>query len=384
MWFTRRAFVKAVGIGGAAVVAARRSAWAELLQAGAPVPPSRPLLLHNNENPLGPGEAVLEAVRSALGQGGLAGRYPWEDMPQLHRAIADRFGVSPENVVSGCGSTQILRVAVQAFTSPVNPLVAGQLTYEECAAYAGLIGTPVRTVPLDRALQLDLDAMAEAAAGAGMVFLNNPNNPTGALHSSDAVDRFIERVLAASPDVVVLIDEAYHDYVTDPSHRTQVPCAVKEPRVVVARTFSKAHGMAGMRVGYAIGHPATIKRLSAWDGPNAMNVAGLVAALASLKDQARLDREKARNTEARAFTLDWFTRAGFRSTDSQTNFVFVDIKRPAKGFRDACREQGVLVARDFPPLEKRYARISIGTLDEMKRATEVFGRVLGAAAKAAA
>jgi histidinol-phosphate aminotransferase len=380
--FTRRAFVKTVGVGGAAVVASRRPAWAGLFQLAPPARPARPLLLHNNENPLGPGEAVLESVRAALGQGGLAGRYPWEDVAGLHKAIADRFGIAPENVVTGCGSTQVLRVAVQMYTSPVKPLVAGQLTYEECAGYAGLIGTPVRAIPLDRSLQLDLGAMAEAAPGAGMVFLNNPNNPTGALHAGDAVDAFIEQVLSASPDAVVLIDEAYHDYVTDPAHRSQVPRAVKEPRVIVARTFSKAHGMAGMRVGYAIGHPDTIRRLS-WEGPNAMNVAGIVAAIASIKDQARLDREKARNTEARRFTLDWFSRAGFSGTDSQTNFVFVDIQRPAKGFRDACKEQGVLVARDFPPLEKSHVRISVGTLDEMKRAVEVFGKVLGVKAKAA-
>jgi histidinol-phosphate aminotransferase len=381
MSFTRRAFVKAVGIGGASMLAAR-DAWAGMLQAPGAVPAPRPLLLHNNENPLGPGEAVLEAVRSALGQGGPAGRYSYDMVPDLHKAIADRFGVSPENVVTGCGSTQVLREAVQMFTSPVKAMVAGQLTYEECAGYADLVGAPVRAIPLDRSLQLDLGAMADAAKGAGMVFLNNPNNPTAALLSGDAVDAFIERVHSAEPDALILIDEAYHDYVTDPSHRTQIPRAVKDPRVVVARTFSKAHGMAGMRVGYAIGHPDTIKRLD-WEGPNALNVAGIVAATASIKDQARLQREAARNTEARKFTIDWFSRAGYTGTDSQTNFVFMNIKRPAKEFRDACREQGVLVARDFPPLEKSHVRISIGTLDEMKRATEVFGRILGVKAKAA-
>jgi histidinol-phosphate aminotransferase len=382
MSFTRRAFVRAVGVGGASMLALHRHAWAELFQVPGAARPPRPLLLHNNENPLGPGPAVLDAVRSALGQGGPAGRYPWDDVAQLHQAIADRFGVSPENVVTGCGSTQVLRMAVQVFTSPVKPLVAGQLTYEECAGYADLVGTPVRAIPVDRALKLDLGAMAESSRGAGVVFVNNPNNPTATLLSGDAMDAFIERVHAAAPDGVVLIDEAYHDYVTDPSHRTQVPRAIKDPRVVVARTFSKAHGMAGMRVGYAISHPDTIKRL-AWEGPNAMNVAGIVAATASIKDEARLQRESARNTEARKYTIDWFSRSGFAATDSQTNFVFVDIRRPAKGFRDACREQGVLVARDFPPLDKSHARISIGTLDEMKRAVDVFGNVLGVKAKAA-
>ena len=379
MSYTRRSFVKAVGLGGAGVLAARRQAWAELTGA---VPPPRPLLLHNNENPLGPGPAVLDAVRGALGAGGRAGRYCFDEVAVLQRAIADRFAVAPENVTIGCGSTQILRNAVQVFTSPARPLVAGQMTYEECPSYAEMIGTPVRAIPLTPALQLDLDATAASAKGAGMVFLNNHNNPTATVVSGNAVDAFIERVLAADPECVVLIDEAYHDYVTDPSHRSQAARAVKDPRVIVARTFSKAHGMAGMRVGYGLAHPDTAKRL-AWEGSMPLNIAGLLAATASIKDQARIDREQARNTEARRFTIDWFARAGFRSTDSQTNFVFVDIKRPAKEFREACKDQGVLVARDFPPLEKSHARVSIGTLDEMKQAVAVFAKVLGVRARVA-
>jgi histidinol-phosphate aminotransferase len=269
------------------------------------------------------------------------------------------------------------------FTSPVRPLVAGELTYEECAGYAELIGTPVRSIPLDRALKLDLDAMAETAKGAGVVFLNNPNNPTATLHGPGAIGGFIDRVLTASPDTTILIDEAYHDYVTDPAHRSQVATALQNPRVVVARTFSKAHGMAGLRVGYGIGHPDTIKKLGSWEGANAINLAGLVVATASIKDQARLDAERERNTLARRFTTEWFNRAGFACTDSQTNFIFVAIKRPVKEFREACRAEGVLVARDFPPLEKSHVRISIGTLDEMKRAVDVFGKVLGVSARPA-
>jgi histidinol-phosphate aminotransferase len=382
MSFTRRAFVKTLGIGGVGVLAARRDAWAGLADVAGAAPP-RPLLLHNNENPLGPGQAALDALRAALGQGAPAGRYVFTRIDELHQAIAEKFGAKAENVVTGCGSTQILRAAVQMFTSPTRPLVAGDLTYEECAGYAELIGTPVRAIPLDRTLKLDLGAMADASKGAGVVFLNNPNNPTATLHSADAVGAFVDRVLTASPDTTILIDEAYHDYVTDRSHKTQVPAALANPRVIVARTFSKAHGMAGMRVGYALGHPETIQKLESWEGSNALNVAGIVVANASIRDQARLDGERDRNTQARQFTIDWFAKAGYASTDSQTNFLFVNIKRPAKEFREACRAQGVLVARDFPPFEKSHVRISIGTLDEMKRAAQVFGKVLGVTAKAA-
>ena len=381
MSLTRRAFVRTLGASGL-VLAARRDAAAELFLQGSSLP-ARPLLLHNNENPLGPGPAALEALRAALGEGESAGRYTFRRLKDLHQAIADRFGIKPENVTTGCGSTQVLRAAVQMFTSPSRPLVAGSLTYEECAGYAELIGTPVRAIPLDRKLKLDLDAMAEAAKGAGVVFLNNPNNPTANLHPADAVSAFIDRVLTGSPDTTILIDEAYHDYVTDPAHKTQVATALANPRVIVARTFSKAHGMAGMRIGYGIGHKDTIEKLQSWEGPNALNLAGMLVAIVSIKDQARLDAERERNTVARRFTTDWFAKAGFASTDSQTNFLFVDVKRPAKEVREACRAQGVLIARDFPPFEKSHVRISIGTLDEMKRAVDVFGKVLGVKAKAA-
>jgi len=326
---------------------------------------------------------VLDAIKAAFGPAGAApGRYS-NAQGGLIDALAKQHNVQPANIALGCGSTQILRAAVQMFTSPTRPLVAGELTYEECAGYAELIGTPVRAIPLDRTLKLDLGAMADASKGAGVVFLNNPNNPTATLHSADAVGAFVDRVLTASPDTTILIDEAYHDYVTDRSHKTQVPAALANPRVIVARTFSKAHGMAGMRVGYALGHPETIQKLESWEGSNALNVAGIVVANASIRDQARLEAESDRNTKARQFTIDWFAKAGYSATDSQTNFLFVNIKRPAKEFREACRARGVLVARDFPPFEKSHVRISIGTLDEMKRAAQVFGKVLGVTAKAA-
>src|SRR4030095_6471491 len=147
------------------------------------------------------------------------------------------------------------------------------------------------------------------------------------------------------------------------------PVAVENPRVVVARTFSKCFGMAGLRVGYAIGHKDTIKKMEDWDGTSAVNVLGLAAARAALAgDQARLVAESKRNTDVRAFTMKWFTDHGYKPTDSQTNFIFVDIKRPARDFRAACAAEGVLVGRDFPPYEKSHARISIGTMAEKQEA----------------
>ena len=187
---------------------------------------------------------------------------------------------------------------------------------------------------------------------------------------------FVERVRKAAPETAILIDEAYHEYVTDPSYATAIPVALQTPNVLVARTFSKAYGMAGMRIGYGIGAADTIKRLARYKMPYNISVFGVAAALAALEDPAHLEQERRRNTTVRGFTMKVLEDLGCTCTASESNFLFVDVKRPAKDFRDACAKHGVMVGRDFPPFEKTHARISIGTMDEMKKATEAFRTVL--------
>jgi histidinol-phosphate aminotransferase len=301
----------------------------------------------------------------------------------LAESIAKKFGCGRENVLVGCGSTQILRTATMAFTSASKPLVGGVPTYEECGDVARLLGAPIRAVNGTRTLHHDLDAMAAAAKGAGLIFFDNPSNPAATLHPANAVAGFVDRVMRDDPATVILFDEAYHDYVTDPGYKSQIPRALDNPRVIVARTFSKAYGLAGLRVGYAIGHADTIRKMRAMQYSQGTNVLGLAAALVLIEDDARLQQEARRNTEARQFTIDWFKKAGLSSTDSQCNFIFANTGRPAREFRDACRAEGIVVGRDFPPFEKTHCRISIGTMDEMKQAVAVFGKVLGKAAAAA-
>jgi len=193
----------------------------------------------------------------------------------------------------------------------------------------------------------------------------------------------VKAIRAASPETVILIDEAYHDYVTDPGYESAIPLALSTPNVFVARTFSKAHGMAGLRAGYAVGDARAIKALDAYKMPNGLGTLTLAAAMTSLANTAHIAAERSRNTEVRAFTLKAFADMGVTGTDTQANFLFMDINRPAKSFRDACRAAGVLVGRDFPPFEKKYCRISIGTMDEMQRAVAVFKQVLGGATSTA-
>jgi histidinol-phosphate aminotransferase len=343
-------------------------------------PGAAEIRISSNENPLGPGKVALDAI---LRQFPEAGRYPFNSTPSetdLVAAVAAKFNAKPENVVMGAGSQEILKNAVRAFTSPTRALVTASPTFENCTTIAKQLNHALVEVKVDSGLRLDLDQMAAAAGkGGGLVFFNNPNNPTATVHGSKAVADFVERVRRASPDTVILIDEAYHDYVTDPSYQTAVPLALETPNVFVSRTFSKAYGMAGLRIGYAIGRPETVKKLATLKMPYNVSVLAITAAIASLKDPKHIDEERARNTEVRAFTMKALEDVGGKPTDSQTNFIFVDIHRTAKEFRDACAKSNVMVGRDFPPFEKTHARISIGTMEEMQKATEVFRNVLRSA-----
>ncbi|HET7218269.1 MAG TPA: histidinol-phosphate transaminase [Vicinamibacterales bacterium] len=384
MALSRRGFVQTVGIGAAAAwVGARgreNAIWSAIETPLGAVDPGV-IVLASNENPLGPGKTVMKAVKAALTDGGkAAGRYSGK-AGDLTDAIAAKLGVKPDNVVLGCGSTQILRTCTHLFTAKDKPLVGTIPTYEECAGYAEMMGHPVRGVSLDSEFRLDLDKLADAAKGAGLVFYCNPNNPTATYVGAKATRDFLARVKRESPGTTVLVDEAYFDYVTDPDHDTHIPVALENPNVVVARTFSKAYGMAGIRLGYAVGHADTIKKMREWDagsGASSLNVIALHAGIAAIEQEASfITAERVRNTAARDFTMKWFADRGMKPTASQANFMFVNIGRPAKEFREACRARGVLVARDFPPFEKTHCRLSFGTMEEMKKAVAVFGEVLG-------
>jgi histidinol-phosphate aminotransferase len=394
MSLSRRGFFRSVGVrghgpvSGAAIAARGREAMiGDNLPYGSPAQAGSPdvIKISSNENPLGPGAAALAAMTAQFPQGG---RYAFNSKPGMGDfvgTIAKKWNVKAENVTVGAGSGELLRNAVRAFTSASRPLVTGACSYESPFRTAEQIGTPVKYVKMTADLKLDLDAMAAEAAGAGLMFVCNPNNPTATAHPLNLITDFVGKVRRVSPDTAILIDEAYADYATDPGYKTAIPLAMETPNVFVCRTFSKAYGMAGLRLGYAVGRAEVVKDLARWGmTPFNLNTLGVAAAVTSLNDQPHIDRERARNTEVRAFTVKALADMGYKPTDTQTNFIFVDIRRPAKEFRDACAAQGVLVGRDFPPYEKTHARISIGTMDEMRRAVEVFRKVLGSSATTAA
>jgi histidinol-phosphate aminotransferase len=391
MSVSRRGFLQGLGVSrtshASAFIAARghEEFVAEAMQQGRPLarPPLPPgvqaIRISSNENPLGPGKAAIDAI---LGRFPEANRYPFNSTPldaDLEILLAKLNAAKRENVVLGVGSQELLKNSARVFMSPTKHLVIPSPTYGDPAGFAqNVLKYTVKSAPVtEKTLKTDLSALLPHVKGAGLVYICNPNNPTSTINSAQEIKDFIAEVKKTSPTTAILIDEAYCDYAGD-GFQTAIPVALATPGVLVARTFSKAYGMAGVRIGYAIGDAATVKKMSAYKMPYNVNTFGVAAAIASLKDPQHIKEEAARNKAVRDFTVKALADLGYSSADSQTNFIFTDIGKTmtAAAFRDGCAAKGIMVGRDFPPLEKTWARISLGTMEEMQKATDVFRSVL--------
>jgi histidinol-phosphate aminotransferase len=382
MALSRRNFVRAFGLGGVGlstsfIIGRGREAMAFEAVAIEPPDDGGMIRISSNENARGPSKKAFDALQKAItprvGRG-----YPPDYTNDLVETIARRYKVGRQNVIIATGSGPILEAAVRAFCSAGKPLVTAAPTYGTSEATARRIGVPVTSVHVDRTLVIDLDAMADAAVGAGLVYFCNPNNPTGTAHGAAAVERFVRRIKRESPETAIHIDEAYMDYAHDSAVKTASALTQELPRVFISKSFSKAHGMAGLRIGYAVGQQTTVGPIAQASGLGSMNTLSAVAAIASLEDPAHIEAEVKENARVRDFTLQAFRRMGYEASEPHTNHIFVDLGRPASRFREACRSLGVEVGRDFPPMEKTHSRISLGTMDEMRKAVEVFRTVLTA------
>lgn len=331
--------------------------------------------IDSNENPMGPGRRALEAIRAHVDE---ANRYPILAEDDVIAAIAKQQGVAANNVILGCGSGELLRAADHAFTSRTAAYIGAAPTFEAPGEFAKFLGAEVRLVPVDSRLGLDLGAMGAAARGAGLVYLCNPNNPTATVHTKDDVAACITQINRASPTTTVLVDEAYFEYAEAAGYGTLIPMAIENPRVVVLRTFSKVYGMAGLRIGYAVGRTETIARMKQWVLGSNVSQLTLVAAREALADPAHIAAEVKRNREVKAYTRKFFADAGYTMSTGDANFMMVDIRRDAAEFKKAALTKGVAIGRSFAPLTNQ-ARITFGTMDEMQKATAVFRELLGAA-----
>lgn len=357
---SRRAFLQILGMGAAAGMAAECPAAAasamEAQGSGREVPTLR---LDNNENPYGPSEKVAGAIRRALSG---SNRYPGRYYAELVARIAQLHHVSEEQVVLGAGSTEILRLASCAFLGKEKALVQAAPTYPAIESYARSTAAEVISDPLNNRFQHDLDAMLAHAAGAGLVYICNPNNPTATVTPRNDLENFISRLPASSS---VLIDEAYHHYaVKSGNYESFLDRPLNDSRVIVSRTFSHAYGLAGLRVGYGIASAEVAKRMRAFSTQESVNSIAACAAIAALEDTAGLAESVKRNAEARQQFRNRAMSRSLKPVDSQANFVMMETYNPANMIIHHFRQNNILIA----PVSLTFdtaIRISLGRPEEM-------------------
>jgi histidinol-phosphate aminotransferase len=289
---------------------------------------------------------------------GVASRYPDAFEDEVTAALAKLHGVKEENVILGCGSGEVLRMADMAFLGPGRSVVVAEPTFEAVLAFARVTRSEPVKVPLTPDHRHDLPRMAAACdAATGLVYLCNPNNPTGTIVSREEMDAFFGAVPGTA---VILVDEAYHHFVEDPGYRSMTEALGRFPNLVVARTFSKVHGMAGMRLGYGLCSPENAKRLRERGFWGNLNAAVLNAGRESLADEAHVARQRELLNGTRRRLVAELQRDGRRTIPSEANFVMIEIGKDVEPLIAAFRERKILVGRRFPAMPS-WLRVSLGT-----------------------
>ena len=332
--------------------------------------------LSSNENPYGPSRSALEAMSAAQS---VASRYPDAAEDRVREAIALHHAAKPEQVVIGCGSSEVLRLCDAAFLGPGRTVIAAEPTFEAVLHYAKVTRAEGLTLPLTPDFRHDLRAMAKACdARTGLVYVCNPNNPTGTIVRLDALTAFLEQVPNTA---VVVVDEAYHHFVEDKNYGSVTGLVERFPNLVVARTFSKIYGMAGMRLGYAIASEKNAEAMRAQASWSTVNIAVLEAGLACLKDPELPRQQRALLNGSRHALCRALEKDGRRYIPSETNFLMIDVGADVEPLIPAFAAKGIKVGRRFAAMPQ-WLRVTIGKPEE----TEAFYRALGelVPAKAAA
>jgi histidinol-phosphate aminotransferase len=322
--------------------------------------------LSSNENPLGLAPVARQAVLEGREE---ANRYPGASRRALLDVLAPYLGVPEDRLFFGAGSTEMLRVAVQAWSAPNARLVLATPTFEDVPGYSRPFPYQVDAVPLTADYAHDLGRMREivdSSAHPAIVYICNPNNPTGTLTSSAEVDAWIRE---SSDRTLFLVDEAYLEYADDPGYWSAQPWTADRTNVIVVRTFSKIYGMAGMRLGYGIAHPKTVRRLRPFLTRNNPNHMAAVAAIASLGDSELVGRSVGVNSSAKAILHGCLDDLGLEYLPTHTNFLMHRISGELRTYIGRMAEAGIRVGRPFPPMLE-YNRLSFGLPEEMERFAE--------------
>jgi histidinol-phosphate aminotransferase len=360
----RRGFVTSGMAAGIAGVTASGGALGALLERTPGWMPGKTLpdgdiKLSSNENPLGLAPAAKDALIQAIGE---ANRYP--NRGPLLEELSRYLDVTPDNLTLGFGSTEILQVSVQALQGPNTPLIIAAPTFEDVTDYQDTMPFEVEAIPLTADLQHDVGRMREAAKRRpSVVYFCNPNNPTGTVTSARDIDAWI----ADAPETTTfLMDEAYLEYVDSDEYWPAMKWIEQKPNVIVIRTFSKIFAMAGLRLGYAVSHPTTARRLNEHTVQNSPNVLASAAGIASLRDEGLVERSVAVNDEAKSIVKQTLDELGLDYFPTNANFIMHRINGDPATYRGRMREAGLLVGRDFPPMLE-YNRLSFGLPNEMDR-----------------
>jgi len=317
------------------------------------------LRLDLNENAYGPSGAAVEAIHAGVQS---VGHFP-DSSDTLISSLAKAHGVHSDQILIGAGTSEVLRMAALACLGAGRKLVMAAPTYDVIAKYAKARGAEISAVPLTRAYAHDLDAMlATINSSTGLVYICNPNNPTGTLTDWHALEAFIK---AVPESVIVILDEAYHEYAGgSKAYGSAITHHLRRSNLVVTRTFSKAYGLAGLRVGYAVGASATLKRLAAEKLESGVNELGLRASAAALAASSHLADCVRQNQDDRQEFTNQVNARMLRVLDCHGNFACLNVMRPSKEIIEHYRKNSVILGDEIP-LMPNYVRVSLGRPEAM-------------------
>ena len=337
-----------------------------------PYSPNGNIRLNANENPYGPSEKANEAIVQNMREGN---RYPFQALSELRKIVAEKEGVDTDHIHLGAGSGSILCQAGVAFGLDSGEILSGFPTFTQMMDYAKVFNAKWDKVNLNDNLEFDYEAMAARVnPKTRLVFVCNPNNPTGTLVDPSIVSPFCQEISKKS---LVYSDEAYLEFLEPEMQKkvTNVGLVKKGMNVVVSRTFSKIYGLAGLRIGYIVARPDLIKKISQYQMGIPINQHAIAAAKASLGDTEFMHLSRTKNAAARAHLEGYLKQKGYHYGKSHTNFMFFPAPINGKAILSGMQQKKILM-RIWDYQDREWCRVSIGTLDEMKQFTQAFDEVI--------
>ena len=363
--FSRRTFgrIATMLTAGAALPFYNEPAMAQLSRVDAPLDA---VMINSNENPLGPCKEAREAAHKMVEQGG---RYLFGEAGKVLTILSEQEGLTPNHVNIYAGSSSPLHQSVIAFCSPTRPYVLADPGYEAGGAAAQFIGAPVIHVPLAKDYAHDVKAMAAASPTAGLIYICNPNNPTGTMTNRSDLDWLVANKPKGS---IVMIDEAYTHIAGGPFCSDMVRA---DKDVVILRTFSKIYGMAGLRAGAAMARPDLLEKIRGWSHSGMMPITSMAAASASLQSKTVVPERRKSIGEVRNDVLDFLDQHNFKCVPSVSNCFMVDTKRPSREVISALAREKVIIGRPWA-VWPTHVRVTVGTQEEMDKFKAAFLKVM--------